>query len=633
MSETKHKTTIEVAVDDRDVEQLQKQLTRTFDAKAIDAFQRGVERATRSFEKMADAAKRAGFTGGSVGGSPGFASGGAAAGGGGTSSLHADLAELRKAIAELADSNKKANERETRRDRDETARGGGIGHRVTSVANAAGAMGSAAMTGGFVGQVANSVASLMPFVGPAIGQLLSAAAQQSVALYQEYAQQQMAQAGVFGRTGLTGGYVSAGAAYGLQPGQMPGLVASFAGTSGLQGDALQAALPQQLALSQLLGVERAGSIVGAAQSAGGAVNNPSELMLQAVSEGLAAGIRETRLDQYLQNVSGWVEGVRSQGIDMSPESALRMVAGMHSAGLQGEAAVTQARSLSDALASAGSGSGIGHAMAMRAAGLGSGRSYFQARLAVERRDPEVMQNLIEQARGMGGDEESNAMYLQRIVREIGGTLTGENALGMIRNGFDANLFPGTSQADAALADRHTAAGGVFGAGQQMARIASQRHAVGEQVSSTAVDLLNRDIQMLSRVLPMVVPVLDKFNEVIGDIIDRFARVNAARESGGDRAAMRVAAEELVDAGLDVVETVLDTAVGVVQAATDIVTDVLLPPESRTGYVQPRVPHGEADPIHGIPFSANDAARHLRLAADALDMQGLPADSNLTSAPA
>lgn len=633
MTDTRHKTTIEVGVEDRgEVAQLQQQIARTFDPKAIEAFQRGLDRATKSFEKMGAAAQKAGFTGGSFGGSPGFGGGGPAPGNSSQLGL-GEISELRRAIADLAEQHKKQNEREDRRDRDKdaAARGGGFLAGAAGVAGAAGTMAAAAMSGGFVATVAQQTASLIPVIGDAIGQVIGAGAQQAIALYQEHAQQQMAQAAVFGQTGIgAGGFGearAAGRAFGLQPGEMPGVLSSFSGTSGLDGSRLTSALPTQLALSRLLGVEGAGGLVGAGGTSGGVVADPSELMLQAVSEGLAAGIRTTRLDQYLQNVSGWVEGVRSQGIDLAPESALRMVAGMSSAGIRGEAAVATAQSMSNALAGAGRGRGIGHGLALRAVGFGVDPSlrYQDALERLEQRRPEDMQRFVEQARNMGGSTQDRAAFLRHMVESVGGSLNAVNSRMLIQNGFAGDLFGDTTGATAMIQGRAAEAGGIFAAGRTQAGLSEQRMAEGARVSGTAIGLLRRDVEMVARVLPSVARALDQFNERIGAVL-------AAGDSGGVGSAVVETARQAADLAVDVITGVLEAGA---RGAADAL-GVPLSPDGRTMQVTGAdgQQHDAILPgMTGPQADASTAAGHLRRAADVLDRIGFPMDADLASAPA
>lgn len=641
MTDTRHKTTIEIGVEDREVEQLQKQLSRTFDPKAIDTFQRGIERATKAFEKMGSAARKAGFTGGSMGGG-GFGGGGGGGGGGNagpgnvSQALHGDIADLRKAIRELVETQKKTNDNERVRQRDEaTQRGGGLRRGAEAVAGFAGNAGAAAINGGFVGTMAAATASIIPIIGPAIGSVLAAGAQQAVALYQEHAQQQMAQAGAFGRTGIAGGYASAGMAYGIQPGAMPGILSSFSGTSGLEGSRLGGALPTQLRLSQLLGVERAGGIVSAGEAGGGTVDDPSELMMQAVSEGLAAGIRVTRLDQYLQNVSSWVEGVRSHGIDMRPESALRMVAGMSAAGLQGEAAAAAAQSMSAALGSAGRGQGVHHSLALQAAGLDEHGDYNLAVNNLESQDPETMRRYIESYRNMGGSVGARVAFFRRS--EVGATLSNTAATQLIENGFDPNLMPNSGHANVALDDRRQRAGGVFRAGATMAGLAIQRQAVGARVGSTAIQLMQRDTQMVARILPAVVRALERFDEVIGAAIEGYdtngaggavgnvldATVNRALEAAGlpTLDTNRMASDTNM-----VVDALLNPGAAIDEAVAGVREMVGLPAAAPAPAPAPAPPPAESG--DGGPTAS--LSRHLRNAAEAAERLGLPAEGDLTA---
>ncbi|MDQ3171508.1 MAG: hypothetical protein M3Q55_15345 [Acidobacteriota bacterium] len=651
MTDTRHKSTIEIGVDDRDLDETQKKIQRTFDPRAVEAFTRNIERATKSFEKMGVAAKKAGMpaTGGSFGGN----TGGGGGGGGSQIGLSADISALRRAIQELADQNKKTNEREEQKAH--AGRGSGRGMAAMSAAAGfAGGVGVSAISGGFVGTLASSIAqAVIPIFGEAVGQVLSAGAQQAVALYQEYAQQQMAQAGAFGRTGVAGGYVGEGARYGLQPGQMPGILSQLSGSSGLDGSRLTSALPVQLRLSQLLGVEGAGGIVGAAETAGGRVSDPSELMLQAVSEGLAIGIRTTRLDQYLQNVSGWVEGVRSQGLNLSPESAMRMISGMAIAGLQGEAAVGAARSMSDSLATAGRGRGLAHALAISATGFGQpgGPDYHDALMMLEDREnhPQLMENFVGRVRGMGGSTGQRAYLMRTLAEGLGGSMTETTADGLMRHGFANVMAGGTDGATDLIEQRRRAAGGVFTAGAETASIAAQRIAVGgrRDVRTAAVDLMRRDTEMIALVLPTIARTLGQFNEVLGPLLRGFVEGGPNGGPGGAAGAAEAAlitAEELILPALGASPAAM--AEGAESRANEarIVGNIIAHPINAVIEAGRRL--GErametesigngATSDEALPEVSGGHAqleRHLRNAADAAGRLGRSRDSDLTSAP-
>ncbi len=652
MTDTRHKSTIEIGVDDRDLDETQKKIQRTFDPRAVEAFTRNIERATKSFEKMGVAAKKAGMpaTGGSFGGN----TGGGGAAGGSQIGLSADISALRRAIQELADQHKKTNEREEQHAHAGRGRGSGRGmSAMSAAAGFAGGVGVSAISGGFVGTLASSIAqAVIPVFGAAVGQVLSAGAQQAVALYQEYAQQQMAQAGAFGRTGVAGGYVGEGARYGIQPGQMPGILSQLSGSSGLDGSRLTSALPVQLRLSQLLGVEGAGGIVGAAETAGGRVSDPSELMLQAVSEGLAIGIRTTRLDQYLQNVSGWVEGVRSQGLNLSPESAMRMISGMAASGLQGEAAVGAARSMSDSLATAGRGRGLAHALAISATGFGQqgGPDYHDALMMLEDREnhPQLMENFVGRVRGMGGSTGQRAYLMRTLAEGLGGSMTETTADGLMRYGFANVMAGGTDGATDLIEQRRRAAGGVFAAGAETAGIAAQRIAVGgsRDVRTAAVDLMRRDTEMIALVLPTIARALGQFNDILGPFLRGLGGGPNGGPGGaaGATEAALITAEDLILPALGA--SPADMAAGAESRANEarIVGNIIAHPIDAVIEAGRRLGEraAETESIgngatseEALPEVSGGHAqleRHLRNAADAAGRLGRSRDSDLTSAP-
>jgi len=511
MTETRHKTVIEIGVDDRQVVGLSKALERAFDAKALNRYEDSLKRIVAQLEKVRK-------LGGSVGGVPaGAASVGAPGSGAGGTNAHQQAQDARRERAE------ERRARDLQREQERTRQL--IRQQMTQTALGVGGLAAGAVGG-------SAVASALGAI-PYIGGTLGAAAQTSVRLYNEYAQQQQAQAAVFGQTGVGRGgmnhMVAKGVGgYGLAPGMIPGLAAQFAGSSGLTGSRLSGSFGTQLALSQLLGVNGAGGVVGAMETSGGRVDDPSALMEEAVGAGLISGIRETRLDQYLQGVASFAEEARSRGIPLAPSSVLQLFTAFTSSGasFQGEAGSRFASSFGQGMGGAGRGRGFAQGLALRAAGFGSGTSYQQALERLESRDPQAMQAFVQSIRGMASDGDTGAFLIRSAMEGLGVDMSAVQSRELFENGMNVNDASfNQSLAQDTVASRRSSAGGAFDAGRFSGNLALQRQSVGAGQANNAQRIQNLDVRVMRTGMQHITPVM---NRLIGSM----ERLATAFEQGG-----------------------------------------------------------------------------------------------------
>jgi hypothetical protein len=286
MPDTRHRTVVEIGVDDREVRGLGQTMERAFSTRTVEAFERSIERTGRAMEKLTQAQARliqqmarmeqavarqergpgapAGAPGGP--GAPGGA-GGARRGGGGFGG---------------------------------TFGGSFAGTAAANLLTRAGGMaGAMAQPQGFVGQMVSGI----PYIGPALGGAANAVQQ----LYGEFASRQIARSRAFGVTGIGGGagggyggLAGVGTRYGIGPTEFPGTLAGLSQQTGMRGAELAGAVPSLLRMQQTMGFGNIASIVGGAGAAGGTGEDVYSIILDAVTSGVQAGFREGRLDQFFQ---------------------------------------------------------------------------------------------------------------------------------------------------------------------------------------------------------------------------------------------------------------------------------------------------------------------------------------------
>ncbi len=416
MTETRHRTVIEIGVDDREVRGLGATMDRTFSTKTIDAFERSLDRTSRTLNK---------------------------------------LIEQQTRLTQVLDRMDQRQRQGAARQRGEGGGGGGLGGmRQFGRQSGATAIGSylgnvAARGVGGTGAV-STAAGAIPFVGP----IIQGAIQAMQGFYQSYAAQQMARGGVFGATGMTspqfGAAELAGARAGVMPGASAQMMGQFAQQTGMVGPGLAQMAqgrPGQrggqglFGLAQVMGFRNIGGILGGAGAAtpGGRTMAPGDAfdtMAEAVSTGMTAGFREGRLDQFFAQFGGWLEQIRTGGIQISAGSALQLVRGTGMLGrhFQGEAGLRATQGFQQAMTRAGQRPGQASLMMLRAGGMRGGgfgtRTFMEARRALEENPAEAMQNFMQIFRRVtrGASASQAAMFAEQAFNQLGMQMTAGQAL-------------------------------------------------------------------------------------------------------------------------------------------------------------------------------------------------------------
>lgn len=516
MPTSRHKTIVEIEVDDRQIVGLERSIGRAFSQSLLADFEKSLGRIAQTMEKL-------GGVGGPGtphgGGPPVGGGGGSGTGGGGQGALVRELAALR---LEMSRSNEHSR-REAQRGSSawSTFRGSLGANMVTQGMNRVGG----AAQGAIGGSATSTALNAIPYIGPVLG----AAARQAVSLYTEHASQMQAQAGAFGATGIgrhgMGHLVQKGARlYGLQPGQVPGMVQGIGGASGRTGAGLMDLAGPAMNLQNIMGLQAGGAgLIGAAEGSGGNVANIRTVLLEAVSGGVMAGFREGRLNQYFQQLSSFVEQTTSRGIALDPSSANQFFGQISSAGgsFQGAAGARVASSFGQGFSSA-QGNSVWHGLRLNLAGLGSGATLQEASERAEDPASGVMQAMIERVRSMaGGDANLGALLMRQMFSSFGSTLSAVQSREIFENGLSEN-YASAEHGGATLAARHGQSRGVFAAGQHSAGLALQRQHMGAGLSGVAQNIQRLDLKIMSAGLAAITPAVDWMVENIPRLIEAFS---------------------------------------------------------------------------------------------------------------
>lgn len=660
MAETRHRTVLEIGVDDRQVRGLGASIDRTFSTNTIDAFERALARAARTLDALA------------------------------TNQAKMTSAMVRAEQQQRAMSARAAQDSQRAQQQGQGGAGGppggggggqpGFWNRTMSTA-----VGSA-MGMGAAGARGSGAVSMAMGAIPIVGPVLSGAVQGMQGFYQSHVQRMMGRAAAFPATGIMpaefGVAERMGARVGMMPGQSAAMMGQFAQQTGLTGEELmdiavggtstrarrrrervEAGLPMiaaeqagaeegplagrnipilsLLGFQQSLGLRNAGSLVGAMGTGimpGQGQDDPVSILSEAVRSGIQAGFREGRLDQFFSQMATWVEQMRTQGIPIEPSALLGMVRGVSSfgVGFEGEAGQAAARQFQGAIQNAGRGSGIGQFMMMRAAGLGQGRNYMEARAFAEQNPQEVMANFMEQYRAMTGGISGpvSAMFVEEAMRGLGMQMSATQALSFAQaagegagGDFMAPASEAENQRTREYFQRRTRIGQqVYATPRAEAGYELQRANIGGQVASA-----NRQIRQFE------ITLAQRFTPALGNFIADLTR-----------AAERLASGDMVGAATQLTSAVGTEAIGeTIGGAVHEFFNPTPEDEQRTttrgigssGYGYNAA--GERVPIPAPAAAGDDGplsmiingAEQIRMGAEGLRNRQLPGESDLTQAPA
>lgn len=416
MAETRHTTTVDIKVDDREVVRLADELNRTFSTNALDTFTKMMERQSgvlatliKQQEALRSAMEKTAKTRQQGGG------GGAGGGIGGEQPSWTNRMSAH-------------------------AVGHYVGEKAVELGHHVGALPTAAASG----SIARAGAAAIPLVGEQVAGTMEAAQK-----YHEMAMANLnARMGAFGAAGISTdafkGMQSIGAGMGIDPDAVPGMLESAARQSGLTGGKLVGAAPDMMRAQRFLGVGNAGVVTGAAGAAGGDVSaqRSNALLAQTIGTAVANGVQESKLDEYFSGVAGFVEQMRNRGMPIEPESLNALVAGIgqsHAKSLAGMAGLNAAKSMASGMTPAMGSTGLMSAIMMQITGVTEGKNIFQARREVEAKPMKYAADALKYVKGM-------------LINET----NLENRGGMLKQIFDsANIQVSANQAYDLANDRTT----------------------------------------------------------------------------------------------------------------------------------------------------------------------------------
>lgn len=494
MAETRHRTVVEIGVDDREVRGLGATLDRTFGTDAIEAFNRSLDRTSRTLQKLMETQTRLGAvltrmdqTMRQQGGQGGRGRGGGIGVGG-------------------------------------VALGTWLGHQVPQMVSRPAAFLGAAAQGQGLSQAFGGI----PLVGPALGGGIAGIMQ----FYQAFVAREMARARSFGQTGVgrLGGFGRTATGFGLMPGEQFGALSEMAQGTGLRGPDLMRVAPRLLEYRELMGFGSLGQVVSGAQAAGGR-EDAAETIETSVAAGVAAGFREGRLDRFFAQFGAWVEGVRTQGIDLSADAAASLVGAVSGLGasFRGEAGLRAAQGMQQAFGGRGMRQGPLAMLMLRAQNVGQpgGPTVMQARatiaanprLALERARPLITAQL------GGGSTSGFAQILENLAGEMGWQLSPQQVLDIATawnagRSFEPGDQPrGTLDQARRRAGMRGGRGGVFGAAATAAGLEVQRADLGGRLAPAATLIQREELRLARAVAPQIARVVTWMIKQIRQVID------------------------------------------------------------------------------------------------------------------
>ncbi len=539
MAEERHTTSIDIKVDDRQVVALGEEIERAFSSKVIEKFNEGLERQTKAMKELLKEQKKLAQD---------------------RDSFEKDAWKRQFRKAELEGSGR------ARGAGGAGGAGGGVG--VGGVAlgvvigNAiTGAMRRLGAAGGALAGGQNVTAGMLAATVPG-GGLLSAATSGIQQYYGEFAQRRIQQANIYGQTRLTAGgqqrrVIQAALAAGMMGDEGIQQAANIGEQTGMVGGDLadvlgpgrgQGGVGGAFQMSQFGGVRNIGRIVGAAGVAGPQVDpqRAQKLMFDAVGSGLVAGLRESRLDQFVVSVGQFVEQSRTQGIRIEPETVLSITRGIASSiqlrpetRLQGEALQRFVLGMMPALQRIGEGASFADMMALETLGVTGKKGGVGILEALELRETDEGQRkmfsgligMFREGGRFGGMNERMRAFTFRdlIAKQLGVQLSQTAARELVGGGdvdeaIDRMMGVGVERGEEFAAGRFTEGARISGIKRKEAVFKEQRIAVGgaEKLVTAVGQLRATDLAAARAILPMAADVVTQLSSFIETAITALA---------------------------------------------------------------------------------------------------------------
>ena len=541
--QTRHRTVVEVAVEDRQVRGLGQTMERAFDPTIVEGFERSLERLDRTLNHLVTTLEKAGGAANALGASgsgapPGGGGGSGPPPGGGGSSGGGRRDGQGRFVGGSGGGGGGAGQP-----------GGGSGFWGRMASTAAGSYMGARMAGQRLPSALGTMASGSGFVGnmvsgiPIVGPALAGAVQGVQGMYGQYQQRQMGIAGGYGATGINqmgGGLQRAGVQQGLGPIQLASMMQGLSGQTGLTGDALQKQAPELLKMQRTMGFGNVGGILGAGGTAGGRTGGNKEMQL-AISSGFQVGMREAKMDKFFQQMSGWIESLRTNGIDITPASALSLVRVVGNTGIQGEAATRLAQSMQGAVANAAGigGGGFAKNMMLREALDMSGGNLADAMLYMEKNPDEITESMFNKLRQVsGGDEGVGQLVTQAFAQSAGIKLSAKQAraIGGGKGQVTDDATEGTAKGKDYQRGRTKGAAKGLGEARYVAGLEAERVGMGAQSQTAAREINRLELDLAKETLPTFTKAIRGTTETLKDMLAAYKEggLSALHGHGRDR---------------------------------------------------------------------------------------------------
>jgi len=539
MAQERHTTSIDIQVDDRQVVALGEEIERAFSSKVIEQFNSGLERQTKALQELLKEHKKLSVTQD-------------------RSSKDAWKRKFERVSAQGSGGDRAADTggvsgRGVFKD---VALGVVVGNAITGAMRRAGAAGAALFSGQGVTQ---QVLAALPFAGGP----LAGAAGAAQTYYGEYAGRQIAKANAYGATRMTGahqtGAVKAALAAGMMGDEGVQMTSEMAQQTGMVGGKLanvlgpgrgQGGLGGLFQMSQFGGVRNAGQMIGAAGVSGDEMGSgrAHKLMFDAVGSGLVAGLRESRLDQFVQGIGTFVEDSRTRGIRIAPETILTLTRGVAGAvgvgkkdtSMQGETLQNFVVNLSRTLGTAGEGTGLFDMLAMEGLGVTGKDGGIGVLKGLKLRETDeglkqMFTHIIDTFReggSMGGDMDLDrrAFAFRDMLKEQGVPLSYTNAIDLLSGGetaaaVDTMMGTGMGTGKRWLGGRKAEGTAISETKMAEASFKEERIVIGglDETISAVAALRKTDLESARSLLPILTEVVKDAAEFIEEAVKAMNR--------------------------------------------------------------------------------------------------------------
>ena len=565
MPDVRHRTILEIGVDDRQLRNAGKTLDSAFSAKAMEAFEKSLERTAALMAKIAESQEKIARGQEKMSRSQGQASAGGLA-----SRLFARAMGTtdRDTVERLA----RAGLAGDYGMRGRVIGGAYVGGAATAsaadrAATTAGRIGGTMMNEGMVGQILSG----LPYIGPIFGGAAGAAG----GYYQSFVAAERARASAYGTTYLGDPeYRGINDEFGLGPQGLPAALAELGRASGLRGGDLTSHFPLAASLQNLMGIgygeqgtfTRAmrgvgmggfGRSVGAegtttagevetllmrrrGREPGGA---SQAALRELLGTAFSIGVDQSDLGRVVSEIGSAVVSMHEQGIYVDPSSMTQLVGALggvegERTGLGGMAGVRLAQSMAEGLRGVGRNpqDDLFQMLAMEAAGYGRGATYMEARERLTTSPESLVPDIVGRLQGMVSDpndprqQEALANMIERVFSSIGVTMSIRQAMslaGADMSEFRRDYLEGPSAARGVF-DREL--GGVlreglpmFGTNRAEAAYETERVGVGAAIAKDYRNIRGAEMDVVAQLLPPVVRMMSALVDVGRQLAEAFSR--------------------------------------------------------------------------------------------------------------